>query len=254
MNKFQIPCDGKPTNVVIKLSCSAPQKVRIIAFNPNRPKTYYINRVKTVKGKGVFEVRMPQNCDVVGLNIIAVGGSGGNLKIDSIEKTSLEQFNACFCGSRKVASFVKFAQEFSEQASILSQGTYFSDDKKFRIDYHNQIKDKGRVLATPARISNVDGRMEVSKEHFASYTVPMRMAILLHEFSHFNLNVIQKDEIEADLNALKIYLGLGYPVIEAHNSFINVFKKTPTNQNKERYQYIKTFIDNFDQIKYRICI
>jgi hypothetical protein len=248
-----IKCENKPTNLVVTLSVAKPQKIRLMVFNPNRPKTFYTNRVKTINGNAKFEVRMPQNCDSVVVRAVSIDGATSDVKLVSIEKKDLNQYTNCFSSS-KVASFVKFAQEFSEQASILCEGTYSSDDLKYKIDYFNVIKQGGKALSTPARISNIDGRMQVSKQHFSSYTVPMRMAILLHEFAHFNLNVIQQDEIEADLNALKIYLGLGYPIIEAHNSFLNVFKRTPSEQNKERYQYIKTFIDNFDELKYRICL
>lgn len=254
MNEFKIPCNGDPTKLVVKLSTQRPQMIRLMAFNPNKPKTYYTNRVKTVTGSAEFEIRMPQNCDEVVVRVISNNGDSQGVSIDSIDKVKLEQYTNCFKTSSKVLSFVKFAQEFSENASILSIGTYYSDDKQFRIDYFNVISDNGKVLSTPARCSNVNGRMEVSKKHFTEYTIPMRMAILLHEFSHYYLNVVTKDEVEADLNALRIYLGLGYPVIEAHMSFLNVFKNTPSQQNKERYQYIKAFIDNFDTMKYKICI
>lgn len=253
MQNIQVKCDKKPTLLTVKVSVNMPQKIRLMVFNPNRPKTYYTNRVKTISGVAEFEVRMPQNCDTVIVRVVSMNGSTNGINIISVEKSKLNQHINCYSQSN-IASFVKFAQEFSEQASILSTGTYFSDDKKYRIDYFDVIKQGGKPIPTPARISNINGRMEVSKKHFTDYTVPMRMAILLHEFSHFNLNVIQKDEIEADLNALKIYLGLGYPVIEAHMSFLNVFKGTPSQQNKERYQYIKSFIDNFEDMKYRICL
>lgn len=253
MNEFRIPCDNKPTKLVVKLSTNQPQMIRLMAFNPNKPKTYYTNRVKTVSGSAEFEIRMPQSCDEVVVRVVSENGGNG-VSVDSIDKVKLEQYTNCFKSSAKVLSFVKFAQEFSENASILSIGTYYSDDKLYRIDYFDVISDNGRVLSTPARCSNVNGRMEVSKKHFTEYTVPMRMAILLHEFSHYYLNVVTQDEVEADLNALRIYLGLGYPIIEAHNSFLNVFKNTPTAQNKERYQYIKAFIDNFDTMKYKICL
>ena len=73
-------------------------------------------------------------------------------------------------------------------------------------------------------------------------SIPMRMAILCHEFSHFYLNEVQKDEIEADLNALTMYLGMGYPVIEAHKAFLKTFHNSPSKVNKERYTYLKKFI------------
>jgi hypothetical protein len=46
---------------------------------------------------------------------------------------------------------------------------------------------------------------------------------------------------------------MGYPVIEAHKAFLETFYKSPTESNKERYVYLKTFIDNFDTLKYDIC-
>ena len=259
MGDIQIPCDGEASKLVIKLSVARPQKVRIMVFNPDRPNTYYTNRVKTVQQNGEFEVRMPQNCNTVSLRVASESGVTNEIKILSVDKKKLDQYSNCY-SDPKVLSFVKFAQDFCEKCSILSTKgdggfvSYYSNDGKYRIDYFDVITEQGRALATPARCSNVNGRMEVSKKHFVAYTVPMRMAILLHEFSHFYLNVITQDEIEADLNALKIYLGLGYPVIEAHMSFLNVFKGTPSQQNKERYQYIKSFIDNFDTNKVRYCL
>lgn len=249
MQPIKVECNGKPTNLLVDISVSNPQKIRLMAYNENRPNTFYMNRVQTVNGKAQFEIRMPQNCDVVDVKCI---GENGTAEISNLKQVKLNQYYNCIDST--VLSFVKFAQEFSERLSTLHIGTYFSDDKKYRIDLFNDITQNGTVIPTPARISNINGRMEVSKRKFLEYSVPMRMAILLHEFSHYNLNRVQQDEIEADLNALRIYLGLGYPIIEAHNSFLNVFKKTPSNQNKERYQYIKYYIDNFDKIKYGACI
>ena len=49
----------------------------------------------------------------------------------------------------------------------------------------NVLSSSGSYLPTPARISQLNGKMEVSYMQFLEYTVPMRMAILLHEYSHF---------------------------------------------------------------------
>ena len=144
-------------------------------------------------------------------------------------------------------------KEFCENAGILSAGRYQSDDKKYTIDYLPQIVHEGKTLTTPAIISNKNGRMEISQKAYKEMSIPMRMAIICHEFSHFYLNEIQKDEIEADLNALTLYMGMGYPVIEAHKAFLETFYKSPTESNKERYVYLKTFIYNFDTLKYDIC-
>ena len=78
----------------------------------------------------------------------------------------------------------------------------------------------------------------------------MRMAILLHEFAHFYLNENIDDEVEADLNGLLIYLGLGYPRIDGYEAFLQVFETTPTPQNKNRYDIINNFITEFDKKKF----
>ena len=74
------------------------------------------------------------------------------------------------------------------------------------------------------------------------------MAILLHEFSHFYLNEKIDDEMEADLNGLLIYLGLGYPRIEAYQAFLETFKEKPTQLNKARYDLINKFINDFEKM------
>ena len=77
----------------------------------------------------------------------------------------------------------------------------------------------------------------------------MRMVILLHEFSHKYMNPkIGKeisDEVSADINALNIYLSLGYPHIEAQYAFLKVFKGANNAFNKKRYLILDDFIKKF---------
>jgi hypothetical protein len=49
------------------------------------------------------------------------------------------------------------------------------------------------------------------------------------------------------MNGLLIYLGLGYPRIEAFEAFLEVFEHYPSQENKRRYDKIKNFIDNFEK-------
>ena len=70
----------------------------------------------------------------------------------------------------------------------------------------------------------------------------MRMSILLHEYAHFYLNKSPHSEIEADENALRLYLGLEYPKIDIMNVFINVFKRSPSENNKKRFQLLEKYI------------
>ena len=188
-----------------------------------------------------------------------LGGSGGGIFEGSnltelfksrkmVEKTLLMpiRFND------KTESFIKFAQEFCERAGVLSCSKkgdiYKSDDLQFRIDYFDVIRDeKGRPLPTPARISKYNGLIEVSKFHFKDMSIPMRMAILCHEFSHFYVNKNPESEIQADINGLRIYLALGYPRIDAYNVFLNVFQSASTNpETLNRFKTLDKFIKNYD--------
>jgi hypothetical protein len=108
----------------------------------------------------------------------------------------------------------------------------------------------GTVLNTPARIGHKTGVIEVSKRRFDSYTIPMRMIILLHEFSHKYKNpkigLDISDETGADINALYIYLGLGFSKIDAICVFAKVFLKAQTKGNIERMRKIMDYIQRFE--------
>lgn len=255
MVKGLIKTEGKPCQVDLVVEVKIPCKVRILFFNPKKPNTIYTDRWNSIQKKGEFQVRLPQSSDEVAYVIQCLGSSNGeDVRIVKLDKKKLKQYIPCLSGGKRVNEFIRFAQDFVERLPVLKYGVYQSDEGHYRIDLFPVIKDKGQPMSTPARIHNITGVIEVSKSHFLKYTIPMRMAILLHEFSHYYMNEVQQDEIEADLNGLKMYLGMGYPVIEAHKSFLQVFQGTPTESNKERYEYLKAFIDNFERIKYRICL
>lgn len=253
MLKYFANTNRKPSNIRVRVKTKRPMKIKIRAIDPHKRGAVYLDRWSSVDGEKDFEVRLPQSPDKLMIKVIYPNARPNDGLVDvELEKIPLPQHLPCLSG-KKVAAFLKFAKEFSENAGILSAGRYTSDNGKYIIDYLPVIKHEGKALKTPARISNQTGRMEISQAAFIKMSIPMRMAILCHEFSHFYLNEVQKDEIEADLNALTLYMGLGYPVIEAHKAFLETFHKSPSKINQERYVYLKKFIDNFDTLKHKIC-
>jgi hypothetical protein len=146
-----------------------------------------------------------------------------------------------------VRNFVAFAQKFCFSAGwIAANRDYVSSVGNFKIEYLPYIvSSRGERMATPARVSTKNGRIQVSQEAFKPYTIPMRMAILLHEFSHYYINSDISNETEADLNGLTIYLGLGYPIKEAYTAFGETFIGYPSEQNKQRYDIINKFIRDY---------
>lgn len=249
----KIILNDKPTKIKIVIETNYREKIWIKVKDPNRKNTYYTKRYSFIDGKDTFFVLMPQaptECQVIVYN-----DANGLMRADSsfrvIELRKIDYNIRKPKFSKKTTAFVKFAQEFSDECGYLSSSPkgdiYRSNNGKFRIDYYDLIRSHqtGERIKTPARISQRNGRIEVSAEQFRKFTIPMRMAILLHEYSHFYLNRNPSNEIEADINGLNIYLKLGYPKIDIYNVFLNVFKTAPSESNKKRYMKLDNFVKNF---------
>jgi hypothetical protein len=238
------------------IATNGEAKIRIIAKDPSRPNTKFTDRFKTIKGKDEFLIRIPMAPEVVELQIGRLSGKGG-FKVLKREKMDLDtKMDAFDFNNNMIAKYVDFAQEFAFKAGYTSPGTYMSDDGYFEIDYLPRITNSitKRELNTPARISTNTGIVQVSKKSFNKYTVPARLAILLHEFAHVFANKDMRDELEADFHAAQIYLALGYPTVELLQVFAKVFYKADTHGNRNRldklYQYAMDFQNVVHSVKY----
>jgi hypothetical protein len=251
---FKVPTRHEELTLLINVRTFQPELIRLMVLDADQPNTAFTDRYKTVDGESIFFVRMPVSPKYALISIY--NEKNGNLpvgvdntiEVESITKEALDKkLDVIDFSNPQVRSFVNFATRFSYNAGSLPSGTYTSDDKKFVIKYLPIIEDNGEEQSTPARIDIDNGVIEISKRQYIDYTIPNRMAILLHEFSHVYLNDNVDDEVEADLNGLLIYLGLGYPRIEAFEVFAKTFANAPSEQNKMRFDKIKNFIDNFEK-------
>lgn len=242
--------------LLVKVAVTMPTKVRIKIFDEQKPKIVFTNRYKTINSSFTFEVNMPITSKSVIISIYddkkgnTRQDQEKNIRVVSVDKTPLQKrIDVVDIHNPTIAYFVDFAQRFCFNAPYLEANkSYQSDNGGFMIEYLPTIIDaKGKELTTPARISRLTGRIQVSKKQFEKFTVPMRFAILCHEFSHFYVNEDMTDESEADINGLLIYLGLGYPRIEALEAFYEVFDNYPSEENKRRSDKIRNFIDNFEK-------
>jgi hypothetical protein len=242
----------------VKIAVKMPTTVRIKIYDENKDKIVFTNRTKMVKNEEMFYIRMPITSDTVILSVYddKLGNlpkdQEKNISIVSCEKQPLEKrMDVVDISNKSISEFVNFAQRFCFNASYLDVNkSYQSDNGEFVIEYLDVITNhNGKTLTTPARISKSTGRIQVAKKYFDSYTIPMRFAILCHEFSHFYVNDDMDNESEADINGLLIYLGLGYPRIEGYEAFYTVFMDAPSEANGKRFQRIDNFIRNFEKNK-----
>ncbi len=256
-----LPTNKMPFTLLVTIKSKYADTFKIIAKDTKKPSTYYMLRKGEVPGqKGrKFILKFPLSPDTMRLSIYSERNGNFPNNEDSsfqISEFKVEKLQTCDLWATPLThSFIKFAEDFSNNASIWSAGKekdpsiYRSNCGNFTIDYYDVIKQNGKTLATPARIGHNKGIIEVSKEAFLKYTVPMRMIILLHEYSHKWLNPKLGrdigDEVAADINALNIYLSLGYPDIEANQAFLAVFRKADTEQNHKRYLILRDFIERF---------
>jgi len=241
--------------VQIVILTQTAQMLCLKVYDPNQKNTVFTERKKTITGKESLFVRMPLTSNVINIQIYnekngdLPSSEDNSFKVLGVKmldlNVTLPQTNM---DTFEVTSFVRFAQKFCYNAGwIDANKDYTSSNGKYKIEYLPYIvsSKNGQKMQTPARISTKDGRIQVSQEAFVPFTIPMRIAILLHEFSHYFINTDMSNETEADLNGITIYLALGYPIKEVYSAFGETFVGYPTEENKKRYDIINSFIKNF---------
>lgn len=225
------------------------------ASHPTKPNTKYFDTDAVINGFDKFTIKIPKMPSSVIIELY--NENNGQMDNDSTIAVGNITSEPIRLGwrvdtilNKTVSSFAKFSDDFAENAGILAaqNSVHLSDDGRFRIDYKDIIRDDdGTKLTTPARINSRTKIIEISKKHYVNFTVPGRKAINWHEFSHMFINKDKSNEFEADKNAVMIYLGMGNPVIEAYNVFLNVFQNTPTALNAARYNELNSFIRSFSK-------
>ena len=255
--KYKITTNYKPLTLAVTIKTTKPTKLQVCVYDAMNKMRRFTDRYKTIDGQETLYVRMPLSPEVAVVDVYnsALGQNipkdkETSFEIISVKKAPLERkLDEGDIANGKIRSFIDFAQKFCFNVGELAPNTYKSDDARYFIRLSQQIKDEsGKVMNTPARVGRKTGIIEVSKDAFSKFTIPMRLAILFHEFSHYYLNEQINDEMEADLNGLLIYLSLGYPRIEAYQAFLETFQGTPTKLNKSRYDLINKFINDFDKM------
>lgn len=247
-----------PVTIRMTVRAAQPTKIFLKVDDYFRPNTKYTDRFKTVKGTEDFIIKMPLSPEISKISLVNEAGTDYGFsvvrRVSEPLKTKMSVFDF---GNPGIAKFIIFAQQFAQRAGYLSPGQYYNSTGEYMISFVDQITahDSGKLLNTPARISSGSGLVEVSKAKFDKFTIPGRIAILLHEFCHVFANRDVSSEKEADYNAATIYLGLGFPTIDLLNVFSEIFYKADSELNRNRLnlliKYAMDFENNVFNVQYR---
>jgi len=262
-NNTDIQQMGGVFTYVLTVTTNRPETICVRISNDEKPRTVYLDRYKVIDGEFTFYIRMPQSPKMAKIEVWNAKNTpdAHDYSFNVVElaiKPLATKFSAFDIQNPKIVSFIKFAQKISENSAILDTydengAVYMSDDGLYDVCFMDVLRDEdGQESSTPSRIHKLTKVIEISKYKFDQMTVAGRMAILLHEMSHGYLNKVMENETEADLNALMIYLGLGYPRIEAETVFLKTFIGNPHDMNVERYKKLDTIIRNFDKMDFKL--
>lgn len=239
----------------LTIKCTGRKEFRVWAETAEKKNSKYADRVIIVENERTIHFNFPYSSEKVFVGVLnAKNPKDTEFSVDLLE-SPLKVYNIWMDDKSK--RFVKFAQQFTAQCGYneaSERGRVFkSPTDEFKIVYFDIIRDQktGAVMNTPASIGHQSGKIFVAKSKFDSYTIAMRMIILLHEFSHKYKNpkigLEISNEIGADINALYIYLGLGYSKVDAICVFANVFLKAQTPENIQRMRKINDYIQRFEK-------
>jgi len=245
--------------ISIRTTSGKQEKIRIVVCDAEQNNTVFTNRYKVFDGDQDFFVRLPlaPKAALVQIYNEAIGNRPEKEETtfcligDGIVRMPLEKkMDVVDMANPDIRSFVKFVTGFCYYMGIMKTGEYSSRDERIKIKFVPMIMRGETESTTPARISEQSKIIEVSQAIMLPFTVPMRFAILCHEFAHCYLNKIPESETEADLQGLLLYLGLGFPRIEAHLAFTQTFQGAATPLNEKRYRILKRFIEDFEEHKF----
>ena len=226
--KYIVPTAKRRLAVRVQLQILTlePQSITIVGTDKDFPKTKYFQRTPRFSGQETLFLSLPNSPNKLLLEIynIQEGTSVNNtFKIINIDTVPLITDATSIPLAHR--SNIRFLENFSIQESYLAVNkTYNSSNSNLTIKLLPYIQDdSGNKHPTPARIHKQMNLIQVSKTHFDSMTVPMRIAILLHEYSHNYMNGQQDNEFEADQNGMNLFAALGYPYSEAVKAYAKMF-------------------------------
>lgn len=245
--------DNQKCSIYITISSSKTCRFRVCAED-TKPNSKYADRTIEVNGERTIFLSFAVSPKQIILTVEPISELSDKEYDVKIEFRPLKKYAIWI--DKDTKNFLKLAVPFCQSCGFKQPGKlgkfFQSEDKNFVLHYMSEIVDyqTGKILNTPARIGHTTGKIEIAAKAFNKYTVPMRLMILLHEFSHKwknpKMGLPISHEVGADINALYIYLGLGFSKIDAIYVYSNVFLAAQSDENKKRMRKIMDYIAKFE--------
>lgn len=242
MSRVTVETKNIPMILEVRVNSNVYANVQVYVLKPEYENTAIVCREMRFRGSFVFKLMLPINGDKVVVVARDKNTNDEKPKIVSVERSHLEtNIPQELYNNPLIPEFIQHALEFSLRASFLPLGDYNSKKGNIKIKLVDSLEalDKDGVVRKTKSVARVDSKtrvIEVSKQNFKNYTVSGRFAILCHEFAHVYMNKDKHNEEEADKNAMKIYLGLGFSRVDLLTTWIKVYKNADNPENRKRLE------------------
>ncbi len=240
--------------IALKVTIKSPAKKRFFLCVKDKGKinSTYAKREAVVDGERTVIFSFPVTTQMMTIGIFNIANKNDMAFEVICEEIPLKTYNVWLESETKEFLHLNFFfsqvcgfEQASPKGRIFQRGQFVIKYYPVIIDYMAQ-----KALSTPARIGHTTGNIDVAKNKFDKYTFAERVVILLHEYSHKyrnpKLGFAIGNETGADINAIYIYLGMGFSKIDAINVFANVFLKAQTPSNIKRMRIIMDYIQRFE--------
>jgi len=235
--EVRIKTDNRPVAINITVGTSPANVLSINGFNENSPNTMLFSRDAEPGEKKAYRFGVPMTGKFLTVLIFSEKPQY-DFDVFKVEVSPITEFKSLdFKFDKKTEEFQAFVKKFSFEFFNYMPGTYTDKKKQFRIKIVEEITD------TPARYASVADVIEVSKAAFDLVSVPIRTILISHEYAHKAMNRNIDDEFEADINSLKLFLDMKYPVIEGWYAFQML---TPGIYSKERQKNAEEWLDAYE--------
>lgn len=228
---YRIPTSGRQVSLEVEVHTKEPRRLIFVGFDPLFNNTEYFHRERIVYGDDFVVFHMPLSPRTLFVYIfdaeLPQKKDPGTFTLSRFKLVSLKT-RRNEIGRYDLVN-IRFLERFARRAGYAFRGLRKNPSTGLVIHYLPVISDGGVINPTPARIHKKANYIQVSSKHFKRMTIPERMAILLHEYSHNFKNRWQDSEREADYHAMKFYTRLGYPDPDAITAFTKIFGDTDTN-------------------------